>query len=419
MTGSTFTRLAPTTVALEFSITSQEIADAEYRAYHRLVKNVRMPGFRKGKVPRKIFEQAYGSETVVTQAVDDVVPEVYARAIREHNLDPVERPKVEILEESDGRPTRVRATVEVRPEIQLGTYKGLTVERPPVAVTDADIDRSLEALARERATLVPVSRPARLGDVATLDYEGTIGGVPFEGGSATGETIELREGRFVPGFVDGIIGMNPGERRSIEVRFPDEYPSEEVAGKDASFAIALHELKEFDLPPIDDEFARTISGNQTLGELREDLRKRLESVALTRSRRVIGNIIVDKLMASHDFPLPPSMVDAEIDRLMEDEGKSDPEVREGYRSQAESRVKATLLMEHIGKVEKIVATPADLAGELEALARRYGQPPARIRKALGNNLLSLMDGIVRNKTLDLLVDSAVIIDSQESSPPAS
>lgn len=437
MTSTTVTRLAPTEVALEFSITGEELAEAEDRAFRRLVKNVRLPGFRKGKVPRKIFEQTYGSTAVTSQAVEDVIPEVYARAIREHDLDPVDRPKVEVLEESDGRPTRLKATVEVRPSFELGTYKGIGVPRLAPAVTDEDVERSLQALARERATLVPVNRPAALGDVATIDYTGTIDGVAFEGGSAQGESVELAEGRFVPGFVGGIVGMSPGESKDVEVLFPDQYPSPDLAGKPAVFAIALHELKEYELPPLDDEFARAVSSNQTMVELRADLRHRLETVASSRARRATGNAIVERLLSEHDFALPPSMVETELDRLMEDAvsaaaaqgmkfddylsriGKSEAELRASYHGEAQSRVKATLLLEQIAKAEKIVATPSDVTAEIEVLARRYGQPASRVRKALGNNLLSLMEGIVRAKTLDLLVDNAKVEGDQETMRPPS
>lgn len=426
MTASTLTRLAPTQVALEFSISGAELEQAEERAYRRLAKDVRLPGFRKGKVPRKIYEQAYGSHAVTSQAIDDVVPEVYARAVREHDLDPVERPKVEILEESDGRPTRLKATVEVRPPIELGPYKGIAVTRPPTQVTQADVERSLQALAKERATLVPVSRAARLGDVASLDYRGTIDGVAFEGGSAEGQTIELSEGRFVPGFIAGIVDMSPGERKNVELKFPDDYPSAEVAGKPAVFEITLHDLKEFELPVLDDEFARAVSSNQTLDDLRADLKRRLEAIGEGRARRAIGNEVLERLLAAHDFPLPPSLVESELDRLMEDAAaggatseKNEAELRDSYRAEAESRVKTTLLVEQIAKAENIVATPSDISAELEALSRRYGQPASRIRKALGNSLLSLMDGIVRTKTLDLLIDSADIGENQETTPPAS
>ncbi|MGB6520266.1 MAG: trigger factor [Candidatus Cybelea sp.] len=437
MTNSTLTRLAPTEVALEFSIGADELAAAEERAYRKLSQGVRLPGFRPGKVPRKIFEQTYGSDAVTTQAVEDVIPEVYAKAVREHDLDPVDRPKVEVIEESEGRPLRLKATVEVRPAIDLGKYMGIAVARPPIEVTDDDVERSLAALAKERATLVPVTRPAAMGDVATIDYAGTIDGVPFEGGSAQGQSVELSEGRFVPGFVAGIVGMNAGERRNVEVRFPDDYPSAEVAGKPAAFAITLHELKEYELPPINAEFAQAVSSNQTVEELKADLRYRLEAVAKSRTRRAVGNAVVEKLLSSHDFALPPTMVETELDRLMEDAasgaasqgtsfeeslkqiGKTEQELRASLRPEAESRVKTTLLIEQIAKAEKVAATPSDVSAEVETLARRYGQPAARIRKALGNNLLSLMEGIVRSKTLELLIDSAEVEGDQETMRPVS
>ncbi len=305
MTESTLTQLAPTVVALEFSVSESELAAAEERAFRRLVKNVRLPGFRKGKVPRKIFEQTYGSGAVTKEAVDEVIPEVYAKAVREHDLEPVERPKFEVLEEAGGRPTRLKATVEVRPSIELGSYKGITVTRPPSTVTDADVDRSLEALAKERATLVPVERPAKLGDVVTLDYEGFVDDQPFEGGRGEGEIVELAEGRFVPGFATGIVGMLPSQTKQIEVRFPDQYPAPGLAGKEARFTVTLRELKELELPPIDDDFARAVSQDQTVAELRDDIRRRLEAVAAGRARRNVGNAIVGKLLASHRLSIAP------------------------------------------------------------------------------------------------------------------
>ncbi len=419
MTGSTLTRIAPTVVALEFSVTPAELAEAEERAFRKLVQNVRLPGFRKGKVPRKIFEQTYGSEAVTSRAMDEVVPEVYAKAVREHELEPVKSPELEVLEETDGRPTRVKATVEVRPEIALHDYKGVKVSRPPVAVSDEDVERSLAALARERATLIPAERAARLGDVVTIDYEGAVDGVPFEGGRGEGEIAELNEGRFIPGFAAGIVGMTAGESRQVEAQFPEGYPVAELAGKAATFAITLKELKELELPPLDDAFAAQISENATLEELRDDLRRRLEAVAAGRGRRAAGNAVMTKLLAAHDFALPESLVERELDHLAEDAaagGQAEPPPREALRAEAESRVKAGLLIESIAKAEKIAATPADLAAELEALSRRYGQPVGRIRNALGNNVLSLMDGIVRNKTLDFLIDNAEVVDEETSAP---
>src|SRR5580700_47817 len=425
-TTSTLTRLAPTQVALEFSITGEEIAAAEERAFRKLAKDVRLPGFRKGKVPRKIFEQNYGSEAVTREAVDDVVPQIYAKAIAEHDLEPVDRPTLEILEESDGRPTRVKASGEVRAEIELHGYKGAAVSRPATPVTDDDVERSLTALAKERATLIPLQRAAQLGDVATLDYVGTIDGTPFEGGRGEGQVSELVEGRFIPGFVAGIVGMNPGDKKTVEARFPDEYAASELAGKAAQFEVTLQELKEYEYPALDDDFAKAVSPDRTLAELKADLRRRLEAIAAAHARRAVGNAVMNQIMNAHDFPLPGTMVESELNHLIEDTAaspgsaeKTEAELRDSYRAEAESRVKAALVIEAIAKAEKITATPADIVAELEALSRRYGQPVARIRKALGNNLLSLIDGIVRTKTLDFLIDNAIVSVNEETSRPAS
>ena len=434
MSTSTLTRLAPTQVELEIPITAEELAAAQERAFRRLAKNVKLPGFRAGKVPRKVFEQTYGSESIASEALEDVVPEVYARAVREHELVPVDRPKMEILPAEEGKPSRLKATVDVRPAIELRDYKGIEVESDTPPIEDDDVERSLTALAKERATLVPVERAAQLGDVVTLDYEGKIDGVAFDGGSAKGQMTELDENRFIPGFASGIAGMNAGETKEIEAVFPSDYPKEDLAGKTAIFTVTVHDVKALELPAIDDEFAKTISENETLEALRADVRKRLEAIAQSRARRAIGNVVMEKLVDAHEFPLPQVLVEREIDNMINDstaqlaqsglsfddylkeQGKTEDELRESFRGDAEQRVKATLVIEEIARTEGINATPADIGEELSALSRQYGQPVDRIRKALGNNVVSLMEGIVRNKTLEFLVDNAKVVDKKDGNP---
>lgn len=400
--------------------------EAEERAFRRLVKKAKLPGFRPGKVPRKVFEQAYGSETITNEAMEDVVPTVYAKAVREHDLEPVDRPKMELLPEDDGQPRRIKAVVQVRPEIALSEYKGLEIQAEPVVVTDDDVDRALMTLARDRATLVPADRQARLGDVVTMDYEGKIDGVAFEGGTAKGQQTELSDERFIPGFATGIAGMKAGQTKDVEATFPQDYQQADLAGKTAVFTITLHEIKELELPPIDDELAKAVSQHQSLDELKEDIRKRLQAAAEARVKRQTGNDLVERLVAAHDFPLPEVLVEREIEGMMTDGagmaarmgmsfedylkavGKSEDDLRKEYRADAERRVKGTLILEAIAKAENITATPADIQSELQELAKQYGQPVDRIRQALGNNLLSLMDGIVRNKTVEFLVEHAKI-----------
>jgi trigger factor len=413
-------------VELEIPISAQELEAAEERAFRRLAKNAKLPGFRPGKVPRKVFEQAYGAETIASQAMEDVVPEVYAKAVREHDIDPVDRPKMELLPEEPGKPKRIKAIVDVRPHIDLGTYKGLELEREPATVSDEDVERSLEALARERATLVPAEREARLGDVVTVDYEGKIDGTPFEGGTATGQATELSEERFIPGFATGIAGMRAGETKDVEATFPEKYQQAELAGKVAVFSITLHEIKERELPVVDDEFAKSVSQSETVDALKADIRKRLEVISEQKARRDLGNAVVEKLVEAHDFALPEVLVQREIEQMVSDTGsfatrmgvsyedylkavdKTEDDLRTEFRKDAEGRVKATLILEAIAKVEQINATPADISAELQGLAEQYGQPVDRIRQALGNNVLSLMDGIVRNKTVEYVLDNATI-----------
>jgi trigger factor len=428
---TTLTRLAPTQVELEIPITPEELEAAQERAFRRLAKNVKLPGFRAGKVPRRVFEQTYGSETIASEALEDVVPEVYARAVREHELSPVDRPKMELLPAEEGKPSRLKATVAVRPVIDLQDYKGIEVERDASTIDDDDVERSIAALAKERATLVPVERPAQLGDVVTLDYEGKIDGIAFEGGTANGQMTELDENRFIPGFASGIAGLSAGETKDVEAVFPSDYPKEDLAGKTAIFTVTVHDVKALELPAIDDEFAKAISENETLDALRTDVRKRLEVIAQSRERRAIGNAVMEKLVDAHEFPLPEVLIDREVDNMVNDlaaqvgqsgstlddylqeQGKTVDELRESFRTDAAQRVKGTLVIEEVARAEGINATPADIAEELSALSRQYGQPVDRIRKALGNNVISLMEGIVRNKTLEFLVDNAKVIEKED------
>lgn len=423
---STLHRLAPTQVELDIPIAPDEMAAAEARAFAKLVKKVRLPGFRPGKVPRKVFEATYGSAAITGEAVDEIIPAAYAKALHEHDLDPVERPQVEVVEETEGRPLRLKATVEVRPSITLGQYKGMPVERNAVEISDEDVERSLVALAKERATLVPVDRHVALGDVVTLDYVGRIDGEPFEGGAATGQATELLEERFIPGFASGIAGMTAGQTKEVEAHFPPGYAQAELAGKTAVFSVTVHDVKALELPVLDDAFAVAISGRTTIEELRADLRERLAAIGEARERRTMANALMERLLEAHDFALPPSMVASEVEHLAGEAQESaaqagradvpeagaddagEEERRAAFRVEAESRVKGTLLIEAIAKAESIVATPADVRAELAALARQYGQPPERIRKALGSNVMALMDGIVRTKTIEFLVENAAV-----------
>lgn len=361
--------------------------------------------------------------------MEDVVPEEYAKAVREHELQPVDRPKMELLPEEEGKPTRIKAVVDVRPEIVLGTYQGLELANTAAPVTEYDVARSLESLALDRATLVPAEREARLGDVVTVDYEGKIDGTPFDGGAAKGQATELDEQRFIPGFASGIAGMQPGETKEVGAKFPEGYQQADLAGKDAVFTVTLHEVKEREIPAIDDEFAKAASQSESLDALKADIRARLESIATAKAERDLGNAAVDKLIETHDFPLPDILIEREIESMLSDAAglarrmgmsfedylkaveKTEAQLRDEYRPDAEKRAKGTLLLEAIAKAENIRATPADVQAELAGLAEQYKAPVEKIREALGSNLLPLMDGIVRQKTVEYLVGHAKVLES--------
>ena len=423
LTASTLKRLAPTQVELEIPITPEELAAAQDRAFRHLVQHARVPGFRKGKVPRKIFEAQYGTSSITERAFEEVVPAAYTRAIREYDLDPVDQPDVELLPQEEGLPLRLKATVAVRPEIELKDYRGIELGPRKETAEDAEVDETIERLRADAATLVPVERPIKLGDFATLDYTGSIDGTPFEGGAATQALTEIVDGRFIPGFVEGIIGMQAGESKSVTAHFPEGYPQAGLAGKEAVFAVTCHDVKERELPAVDDDFAKRYD-SENLEELRKNLRVRLDAQAASGAREGRTAELVDKLIEMHDFPVPEVMIEREIDSLVGDaketaarfgmswEGylaagnSSEEALRTEFRAEAERRVKGTLLVEAIGKSEKIVATPGDIDGELTDLSRRYGQPKDAIRKLLRTKMDSVTDGIVRSKTIDFLLANA-------------
>ncbi len=434
MSATTLKQLDPTQVELEIPISSEEFDKAQDAAFRKLVRSAKIPGFRPGKVPRKIFENTYGTSAIVDEALERLVPEKYAEAVKEHELEPLARPEMELLPSEDGLPMRFKAVVTVRPPIEPAPYDGIEVEDPGQQASDEDLARALETMRKDGSVLVPVERPVKLGDIAVIDYLGKIDGIPFDNGAATGQEVEIAEERFIPGFASGIVGMKAGETKDVEAKFPDPYGAPDLAGKDAVFTITVHEVKEPELPELDDEFAKRVSQHQTLEELKADLRVRLDGVAAQKSRRQISSQLLEKLVAANDFPLPKALVESELDGLVDESKqyvgrsgipwdeylkqieKDDVTIRDDFREEAERRVKTTLLVEEIAKREKVEATPADIEAELDALSRQYGQPRERILELLGRNVGALVDGIVRTKTIDRLIERAKRIPVASTDP---
>jgi trigger factor len=422
---STLKPLDPTQVELEISITPEEYTAAQDAAFRKLVRTAKIPGFRPGKVPRKIFESAYGPQGIIERALDDLLNAKYPAALEEHGIDPLTRPDVEVIpSEDEGQPPHFKAVVAIRPEFEPKDYAGIEITEVPDAATDEQVEETLQQMRREAATLIPVDRAAQAGDTVTMDYEGKIDGVAFEGGTAQGQETELRDDRFIPGFVDGIVGMTAGQTKDVAAKFPEPYSNEDLAGKDAVFTITVHEIKEPELPELDDELAKRVSRSENLADLRAEVKRRLDETVKRNARRHVQGELLDKLNATNDFPLPEVLVERELanvlgetrqyvvragipwDDYLAQSGKSEETLRVDARPEAERRVKTTLLVEAIAKKEGIVATQADVEQELAALSAQYGQPREKIIEALQSNVAALVDGIVRTKTIDRLIEQA-------------
>jgi trigger factor len=424
-------KLAPTEVELDIEVSPADFAQAQDKAYRKLVTRYKLPGFRAGHVPRKIFEQHIGKSSIDSQALEDLVPEVYAKALKEHQLEPVDRPHIDLDRSDEQHGLRIKAKVAVRPEIALAEYKGIPVNRSVFAVTEEEVDHSIDALRKRAALLEPVEdRGVQDGDTITMDYTGRIDGQPFEGGSAENHTTEVSADRFVPGFADQLHGAKPGESRQVRVTFPDTYRAQELAGKEAIFDVTVHEIKHAVLPELNDEFVRQISDHQTVTALREDVRRRLEAVAKARSNEDLQRQLLDTIVARNEVPLPDVLVEREVDSLVSDAksymqriGRSWEEylaaksvdeagLRSEYRVEAERRVKTALLLEEIAKLEKIEVATNDVEQELDAMAQSYGQSREAVIDILRKNtgFGPIIDTVSRRKTLDLLVENATITD---------
>jgi trigger factor len=399
----------------------EEVRAAWAAACGRVQRDARLPGFRRGKVPLTLVRTRFADE--VRQAVAEaLIPAVYQRAVDQARLSPVEEPEVRALELQEGRPLRFTAVVEIKPTIALADYRGVAVRHSPEAVTDADVEATLAALAEQRATLVTVSRPARPGDFVVVDYE-----VRPEGGEPRAEqgyAFELGGGRVLPEMDEAVLGLDAGAERRLQVRFPERHPREELRGKGGELWLRLVEVKEKEVPPLDDELARALGTHETLSELREAVRARLAAERERRNRRALEEATVDALLARHAFVVPESLVLREISHRI-------GHAREGLRRQgvdldavrwdvdklaaelrpaAERAVRRALLLEAIAEREELTVAEAEVQAEIERLARESGRAPQAVRSLLerGGDLDGLRLALREAKTLGFLVEHAQI-----------
>ncbi|MDD4237636.1 MAG: trigger factor [Desulfotomaculaceae bacterium] len=424
-------RTEKNTVKLDIEVDVEQVSQALDKAYRKLVKQVNIPGFRKGKTPRPILERFLGKEALYEEAMESLVPEVYYKAVEDTGIEPIDQPKMEIVQAEDGKPVLLTATVEVKPEVILGQYKGLEVSKASVEIQERDVDNELENLHQRHAKLLTIEEgTVEDGDQVDIDFLGKINGEPFQGGEGKHYKLGIGSDSFIPGFEQQLIGMSPGDNREIVVFFPADYQAEELAGQEATFEVTLHEIKRKELLALDDEFAKDVSEFDTLDELKDDLRNKLKQTAESRADMQFRHDLVDLAVENAEVEVPEIMINGQLeetlrgmDNRLKGQGinlemyldytnSSMPELREQMRPEAEKNVRTNLVLEAIAKNEGIKATEEEIKEESVKVASNYQQDPEEFYKMLAKEgqFGFITESLVMGKTVELLVDYAQIVD---------
>ncbi|MCI6751622.1 MAG: trigger factor [Selenomonas bovis] len=416
-------------VVLTIEVVAAELDKAEERACKRFASQVNIPGFRKGKAPRKIVEQHVGKQTVLQEAFDYfIAPEALAEALKDQKMeDIVTRPDIETVTLEEGKDVVFKATVVPRPEVKLGEYKGLKIAKDEVKVTDEDVDNQLKRMADHQAKMVEAPEGAAVedGDFTTLDFKGFVDGEAFEGGEGKDYPLQIGSNSFIPGFETQLIGAKVGEEKDVNVKFPEEYHAKELAGKDATFKCTICSIKHKELPTIDDAFAKAASKFETLDELKADIRKNLTENAERKAENDRKAEALETASKNITVDIPPVMVDNEVTRMLREmemrlaqqgmqldqymqfAGTDIAKLREQYRETAEKNVRTGLMLEEVAKAENIKVEAADLDKEVEVMAAAYGATPKQVKKIIAEQgrLNDLAATVLRNKTMQFIFDN--------------
>jgi trigger factor len=412
---------------LTVEVDAEQVTEAIDKAFKKTAQKINMPGFRKGKVPRGIFEARFGIESLYQDAIDILLPDSYTEAVKEAGIEPVDRPEIDVEQFGKGQTFIYKAKVLVKPEVTLGDYKELEVPAVKAEVSDEELTAELERLQQRHAELTVIDEgTAQDGDMTVIDFDGYVDGEPFEGGKSERYSLEIGSNSFIPGFEEQVVGMQIGDSKDIEVTFPESYHAENLAGKDAIFKVKLHEIKRKSLPALDDEFAKDVSEFDTLDEFKEDLKGTLKSRKERELEQTRETAVVDKATSAAEVEIPDVMIQSEVDFMLRDfenrlktqgmnlelyfqfSGQDESALREQMTSDAEKRVRNNLVLEAIAKAEGIAATEEDLNEELEKLATSYSRPADELRElfASNGNLDSLNDDLVLRKTIKFLLDNS-------------
>ena len=413
-------------IKLEITVEAEKFDAAINNVFKQSAKYFNIPGFRKGKAPMSMVEKVYGTEIFYEDAFNDVVPEAYEKALEENNIDAVSRPNIDVVQIGKGKDLIFTAVVSVKPEVKLGKYNGIALEKNVYKVTDEVVEHELVHMQERNSRLVSVAdRAVKSKDIAVIDFEGSVDGVAFEGGKAENHELEIGSNTFIPGFEDQVIGMNIDETKDINVKFPEEYFSKELAGKDAVFKVTVHEIKEKELPTLDDEFAKDVSEFESLAELKADIKAKKEEQNESRSKAELEEKAIEKVCEASKVEIPEGMIELELDHMVEDMdnrlqyqgmkfeqyltmiGKTMADFRSESKETAEKSVKTRLVLEAVGKDAKLEVSEEEMKEKLAELAKTYGRDEEELNK---NEHLKghLKESLIAEKTIKLIVDSAKV-----------
>ncbi len=413
-------------ITLKLVVPAQEFEKAIDKAYNKIKGKFNIPGFRKGKTPKKIIESHYGKEIFFEEAINFALPEVYEAALEAHKIEPVDRPEIDFGEINKGEDVVFTAVVEVMPEFTVENYKGIEVEKKEYNVQEEDVENELKAMQEKNGRMISVEdRPIKDGDMVIIDYMGSVDGVAFEGGTAEKQSLTIGSGQFIPGFEEQLIGANAGDEVKVNVTFPEEYHATELAGKEAVFEVKVHEIKEKELPALDDEFAKDVSEFDTLDELKTDLKKKIDEQGKKNAEQEQRNMVVEAVVSQVELELPKAVVDRQIDGMIRDfsyqlsyqginldyyyqmTGSSEADLREQMREDAKNRVKTQLVLDKISEAESIQASEEEVEQEIAKVAEQYKQEVDKFKDSLRESDLEYFkENIVVRKTIDFLVENA-------------
>lgn len=414
-------------VKLVIEATAEEFEAGLNTAYNKSKSKINVPGFRKGKAPRKIIEQLYGQEVFFEDAANAIIPDAYAKACIESELDIVSQPKISVTQLEKGKPFVFEAEVAVRPEVELGNYKGVEVSKVDTEATDADVEEEIKKVAEQNSRTITVEdRAVKDGDMTVIDFEGFIDGEAFEGGKGENYPLTIGSHSFIDNFEDQIIGMNIGDEKEINVTFPEDYHAEELKGKPATFKVSVKEIKEKQLPDIDDDFAQDVSDFDTLDEYKADLKKKIAERKEAEAKKQKETEAIEKIVADSKMDIPQAMIDTQVTRMAEDfaqrlqqqglslemyfkyTGLTAEKILDDMKPEAVKRIQNSLVLEAVAKAENIQVPDDEFNAELSKMAEMYKMEVDKIKEFMGESEEKQMrDDIAIQKAVDLIVSSAV------------